>query len=59
MSKTLTYDMNGKDITCMKQYDILLYPCDECEREDCEERDKYDSRVGKANFSRRKRLQNR
>ena len=40
MSRTITYDSHGKDITCMKEFDALKYPCEECDREDCEERAK-------------------
>lgn len=44
MSRTITYDSQGNDITCMKEFDALKYPCKECNREcnrnDCEEKDK-------------------
>lgn len=36
MSKTFTYDSAGKNITCMREYDALLHPCDECDVENCE-----------------------
>ena len=39
MSRTITYDSQGRDITCMKVFDALKYPCQECDREDCEERE--------------------
>lgn len=42
MSRTITYDPKGKDITCMKEFDILKYPCKECDRTDCEEREEYE-----------------
>ena len=42
MSKTITYDSQGNDITCMKEFDALLYPCSECNRTDCEEREEYE-----------------
>ena len=42
MSKTITYDSQGRDITCMKEYSTLKYPCQECDREDCEERKDYE-----------------
>lgn len=41
MSITITYDSQGRDITCMKEFDTLKYPCRECNREDCEEREEY------------------
>ena len=40
MSETIMYDSQGRDITCMKEYGALKYPCRECDREDCEEREK-------------------
>ena len=42
MSKIIMYDLQGKDITCMKIFDALKYPCSECDIEDCEERDEYE-----------------
>ena len=42
MNKTITYDSQGNDITCMKEFDALLYPCKECNRTDCEEREYYE-----------------
>lgn len=39
MSRTITYDSHGKDITCMKTFDALKYPCRECDRKDCDERE--------------------
>ena len=45
MSRTITYDSQGKDITCMKEFDALRYPCRECIREDCEERESYEDRT--------------
>lgn len=45
MDKTITYDSQGRDITCIKEFDALKYPCQECDREDCEEREKYEDRV--------------
>lgn len=38
MDIRLTYDSNGSDITCMKEYDALKYPCLSCDRKDCGER---------------------
>ena len=35
----LTYDSQGKDITCMKQFDALKYTCDECNIKNCKERE--------------------
>ena len=45
MSRTITYDSQGRDITCMKEFDALKYPCKECNRTDCEERENYEDRV--------------
>ena len=41
MGRIIMYDSQGRDITCMKEYDALKYPCQECDREDCEEREYY------------------
>ena len=45
MSRTITLDSQGNDITCAKEFDILKYPCDVCNRENCEEKRKYESRT--------------
>lgn len=37
MSKTFMYDSQGKDITCMKEYDALENPCEVCNKTDCED----------------------
>ena len=42
MSRTIMYDSQERDITCMKEFDALKYPCQECDREDCEERKDYE-----------------
>lgn len=42
MSKSIQLDLDGKDITCMKEFDALKYPCRECDREDCDEREEYE-----------------
>lgn len=42
MSRTITYNSQGRDITCMKEYDALKYPCQECDRTDCEEGENYE-----------------
>lgn len=42
MSATLTFDIYGNDITCMKEYDALLHPCNECDNYDCEDREVYE-----------------
>ena len=41
MSRTITYDSQGNDITCMKEFDTLKYPCKECDRTDCDNREEY------------------
>lgn len=38
------YDSYGNDITCMKNFDALAYPCKECDRTDCEERESYNDK---------------
>lgn len=42
MGRTITYDSQGNDITCMKEFDALKYPCKECDRTDCEEKEDYE-----------------
>lgn len=42
MSRIITYDSQGKDITCIREFDALKYPCQECDRTDCEEREDYE-----------------
>lgn len=42
MSRTIQLDSYGNDITCMKNFDALKYPCDECDRVDCKERENYE-----------------
>ena len=44
MSRIITYDSQGNDITCMKEFYALKYPCKECNRTDCEEREDYDGK---------------
>ncbi|GFI31373.1 hypothetical protein IMSAGC013_02768 [Lachnospiraceae bacterium] len=39
MSRSIQLDSNGNDITCMKEFDTLKYPCRECNREECDERE--------------------
>ena len=41
MSITITYDSQGKDVTCMKEFDALKYPCQEYDRRDCKKREGY------------------
>lgn len=41
MSRSIQLDSDDKDITCMKEFDALEYPCKECDREDCDEREEY------------------
>ena len=43
MSRLIQLDLNGNDITCMKEFDALKYPCDLCDRTDCEEREKHNN----------------
>lgn len=41
MGRSIQLDSDGNDITCMKNFDALKYPCRECDREDCDEREEY------------------
>lgn len=43
MSRIITYDSQGKDITCMKEFNALRYLCNECDRTDCEEMENYET----------------
>ena len=36
MSRIVTFDTQGNDITCMKNFDILKDPCTECDVKNCE-----------------------
>ena len=45
MSRSIQLDSNGNDITCMKEFDVLKYPCKECDRQDCEEREIYEKKT--------------
>ncbi len=38
---SIQLDSDGNDITCMNEFDALKYPCRECDRENCEEREEY------------------
>lgn len=42
MGRVIAYDSQGKDITCMKEFTALEYPCEVCDRTNCEERWKYE-----------------
>lgn len=42
MSRLIQLDSSGNDITCMKEFNALKYPCDSCDKEDCEEREDYE-----------------
>ena len=41
MSRSIQLDSDGNDITCMKEFDALKYPCRECNKENCDEREEY------------------
>lgn len=41
MDRIMTFDAEGNDITCMKTFDVLLYPCDACSNVDCPDRETY------------------
>ena len=42
--RIITLDYYGRDITCMKVFDALKYPCRECDRIDCDEREEYEEK---------------
>ena len=42
MSRTITLDCDGNDITCMKVFDALKYPCSACDNKDCPDRETYE-----------------
>ena len=42
MDRTVTLDYYGNDITCMKTFDALKYPCYICDNEDCPNREVYE-----------------
>ena len=45
MGRLIQLDSNGYDITCMKEFEALKYPCDpcdSCDRANCEEREVYE-----------------
>lgn len=42
MSRTITLDFDGNDITCMKIFDALAYPCSACDNEDYPDRETYE-----------------
>lgn len=48
MCKTIVLDSYCNDITCMKRFDALKYPCDECYRKDCKEREYYEEKQVKS-----------
>jgi hypothetical protein len=41
MDRKITLDCDGNDITCMKVFDALKYPCSECNIENCPNREVY------------------
>ena len=43
MDRIITFDCEGNDITCMKVFDALMYPCNVCNIEDCPDREIYDN----------------
>ena len=43
MSMLIQLDSHENDITCMKEFDALKYPCDSCDRTHCEEREKHNN----------------
>ena len=44
MSRTITLDNDGNDITCMKVFDALSHPCNACDNKDCPNRETYDDK---------------
>ena len=45
MGRTISFDYEGHDITCMKVFDALAYPCNACNITDCPDREMYDNEV--------------
>jgi hypothetical protein len=41
MSRIISFDSEGNDITCMKEFDALENPCSACDNEDCPDRETY------------------
>lgn len=39
MGRKITYDSQGNDITCMKEFDGLMNPCKVCDMDDCKDRE--------------------
>ena len=39
MSRIVSFDSDGNDITCMKEFDALAHPCSACDNEDCPDRE--------------------
>lgn len=42
MSRIISLDSDGNDITCMKVFDALTCPCSACDIEDCPDRETYE-----------------
>ena len=42
MDRIIRLDSNGNDITCMKEFDALKYPCSCCDVKDCPDRETYE-----------------
>lgn len=42
MSRIVSFDSGGNDITCMKVFDGLAYPCSVCDIKDCLDRETYE-----------------
>lgn len=45
MSGSIQLDSDGNDITCMKEFDALKYPCREFDRENCDVREEYKKKM--------------
>lgn len=41
MDRVISFDLDGNDITCMKVFDALEYPCSACNIEECPDREIY------------------
>ena len=52
MGRIIMYDSQGRDITCMKEYGALKYPCRECDRTDCGGKEKtiVERRINKCTY---------
>ena len=51
MSRIISFDSDGNDITCMKEFDALADPCNACDNKDCPDRETYGDVKSKVPFN--------